>query len=236
MAERTVILHYHLFKNAGTSFDGILQRNFPGQWTAAEFPGGDNSMQVAAWIARNPGMVAFSSHTATGPVPVVPGVRIISALFLRDPVARIRSAYLFERRQNAASEANLGARLASATDFDGYVRGRLAVPGDRQCRDFHVVRLAQFVRRIAPELQRATEALQRLSFVGEVERFGHSVERFAALVRPVWPTFDPGQVHLNRSAAEDGLQISAELAGLLEANNRLDRQLIARARETVWTD
>jgi hypothetical protein len=236
VTERTVILHYHLFKNAGTSFDGILQKNFPGQWTAAEFPGGDNSMQVAAWIARNPGMVAFSSHTATGPVPVVPGVRIISALFLRDPVARIRSAYLFERRQNAGDAANLGARLASETDFDGYVRGRLGIAGDRQCRDFHVVRLAQFVRRIAPELQRATEALQRLSFVGEVERFGHSMDRFAALVRPVWPGFDAGHVHLNRSAAEEGPAMTAELAALLEANNQLDRKLIAHARETVWKD
>lgn len=235
MAERTVILHYHLFKNAGTSFDAILQRNFPGRWTTAEFGGGDNAMQVAAWIARQPDMVAFSSHTATGPVPVVPGVRIISALFLRDPVARIRSAYAFERRQSrGAADPNLGARLAGQHDLDGYVRARLAIDGDRQCRNFHVLRLAQFVRRPAPELQRATEALRQLSFVGEVERFGDSMARFAALVRPVWPGFDPGSAHLNRSGGDDAAPLPPALAALLEDSNRLDRKLIEAARASVW--
>lgn len=232
MAERTVILHYHLFKNAGTSFDGILQRNFPGQWLSAEFPGADNSGQVAAWIASNPQAVVFSSHTATGPVPVIPGTRVISALFLRDPVARIRSAYLFERKQKAAD--NLGARLAATSDFEGYVRGRLAVPGDRQCRNFHTVRMAQFVRRVAPELQRATEALAQLSFVGEVEQFARSMDRFARLVRPVWPAFDPALVHLNRTVSEERIEIGPDLAALLEESNLLDRKLIERARASVW--
>jgi hypothetical protein len=235
--ERTVILHYHLFKNAGTSFDGILKRNFPGQWVTAEFAGNDNAAAVAAWIAGNPQGVVFSSHTATGPVPVVPGCRVITALFLRDPVARIRSAYLFERRQaQAPGDDRPAARLAASTDFEGYVRARLDTPGDRQCRDFHVQRLAAFARRRGvPELERATQALGLLSFVGEVERFGASMDRFAALVRPVWPGFDPRQEHLNRSEREEGVEIGPALAALLAEANAEDHALIDRARARLWT-
>ena len=235
MADRTVILHYHLFKNAGTSFDGILKRNFPGRWLSTEFNGGNNSAAVADWIVANPQAVAFSSHTATGPAPVIPGVRVISVLFLRDPVARIRSAYLFERRQTIARDDDqMGVHLAAKTDFEGYVRGRLAVPGDRQCRNFHCVRLAGFVRRSAPELERAIEGLGALSFVGEVERFGRGMTRFAELIAPVWPAFDPSALHLNRTGSEEPVEIGPALATLLAENNALDHALIAQARETLW--
>lgn len=236
MADRTVILHYHLFKNAGTSFDGILKRNFPGRWVSSEFPGGNNSAAVADWIVANPEAVAFSSHTATGPVPQIPGVRVISVAFLRDPVARIRSAYLFERRQTVARENDrMGVHLASKTDFQGYVRGRLSVPGDRQCRNFHCARLAGFVRKQVPELERAIEALSVLSLVGEVEQFGRVMRRFAVQVRPFWPDFDPATLHLNRTDSEEPVEIGADLARLLAENNALDHALIARARETVWS-
>ena len=96
---RTVVLHYHLFKNAGTSVDRILQDNFANTWVTEEFPasGGNNTDRVEAWIADTPDAVAFSSHTMMGPLPAVPGVRVIPVMLLRDPVARIRSAYRFER-------------------------------------------------------------------------------------------------------------------------------------------
>ena len=38
---KTVILHYHLFKNAGTSLDAAFKENFSeesGEWVTKEFP------------------------------------------------------------------------------------------------------------------------------------------------------------------------------------------------------
>ena len=49
---RTVILHYHLFKNAGTSVDRLLQRNFPDAWATREFSGRNNTAQVIEWISQ----------------------------------------------------------------------------------------------------------------------------------------------------------------------------------------
>ena len=86
---RTVILHYHYFKNAGTSVDDILARNFPGAWMTGEFDGMNNHEAVARWIAANPQASAFSSHTAQFPLPAIEGVMVLPVVFLRHPLDRI---------------------------------------------------------------------------------------------------------------------------------------------------
>ena len=124
---RRVILHYHLFKNAGTSLDHVLRQNFWGRWATAEFSmAAENTAEVAEWITQLPDMVAFSSHTMIGPLPQIDGVTVTPVVLLRDPVARIHSAYRFERHQQAET---FGARLAQGHDFAGYVHARLARAG-----------------------------------------------------------------------------------------------------------
>ena len=187
-ATRTVILHYHLFKNAGTSLDQILQRNFGDRWATREFPArpGGNTAEVEAWIRDTPEASVFSTHTALGPLPQVEGVRIVSVMLLRDPIDRIRSAYRFEHRQEADT---WGAKLAKEHDFEGYVRARLARPGDRQCRNFQTHRLASMVPGDAPELERALEAARRITVLGNVADFDDAVQRLAAEIGDLCPDF-----------------------------------------------
>jgi hypothetical protein len=70
----TVILHYHLFKNAGTSLDVAFKDNFSeeqGEWVTREFPAqlNENREKVKQWIIDNPQARCFSSHTAILPPP-----------------------------------------------------------------------------------------------------------------------------------------------------------------------
>ena len=243
---RTIILHYHLFKNAGTSLDLILKRNFGTRWVTAEFPtagqtntGSTNTAAVADWIRANPEAVAFSSHTAQGPIPQIDGVKVISVLFLRDPIARIRSAYAFARQQGAET---WGAELAASTDFAGYVRARLARPGDRQCRNFQTHRLALLAPPLAPgpepepELDRALRGLVMLSFVGLVAEFDRSVARLARLVQPDFAAFHWTPVRANSTARqpESGPDAAADqnpaaVIQTLQAANRDDQHLLDHA-------
>jgi len=222
---RTIILHYHLFKNAGTSLDRILQRNFPDQWVTQEFRGINNTADVIRWIDANPDAVAFSSHTMMGPLPRIPDVQVFSVMLLRDPVARIRSAYRFERNQQAET---LGAVLAKHTDLEGYVRVRLAMPGDRQCNNFQTFRLASLVPGHDPEIERARLALDHLSLVGKVEAFGHSLETLTERLSPWFPDFDAGdEVHANASApSKTATPEDGALTELLTSVNSDDRTLI----------
>lgn len=231
MPDRTVILHYHLFKNAGTSLDRILQKNFSNAWETEEFPekGGNNSDLVAKWIAANPDAVAFSSHTATGPIPRVPGTDVISIMYLRDPIARIRSVYHFEKNQKAET---WGANLAKSTDFAGYVRTRLATPHDRQCRDFHLARLATLVPGPQEkEFERAVRGLNKLTVVGFVEKFEAGVEQLKAALDGRYPGFQWEPVHAN--ASDPDTQIDEALRNELEEANAADYRLIKTAGEKL---
>lgn len=230
MTVRTIVLHYHLFKNAGTSLDRLFQKNFPGRWVTREFPrnGGNNTPLVEDWIASEPEALVFSSHTMLGPLPQVAGLRILSILFLRDPIARIVSAYNFERKQAADT---VGANLAKEHDLEGYVRTRLAIPGDRQCRNFQVNRLALMRPGPEAELDRAKAALSDLSFIGQVEEFAASIDRLSKMLRADFPDFHAEVVHANVSE-KSAEPLAPDVADLLEQNNRADQALIRFFRQT----
>jgi hypothetical protein len=214
---RTIILHYHLFKNAGTSVDAILRRKFGDRWVTREFPPieGNNTPLVEDWIAQTPDAVAYSSHTMMGPVPQVAGARVITFVLLRDPIERIKSAYRFERQQDADT---WGARLAKEHDFEGYVRARLAQPGDRQCRNFQTHRLAGLMPGAGPELERAERALDALTIVGQVERFDQAIADLATALAPAIPDFSPETVTRNQSHAPADVDISPVAETLAQAN------------------
>lgn len=222
---RTVILHYHLFKNAGTSLDNQLKANFQDQWVTKEFPGQNNTAQVRQWIESTPDALAYSSHTMMGPLPEVPGVRIISVMLLRDPIARIRSAYRFEHKQVSDG---FGAVLARHTTFEGYVHVRLAMPWDRQCRSFQTWRLASLAPGEGSELDRAKQGLERLTLVGRVEQFDTMLTELKALLEPAFPDIALTPVHSNRSDSASGTSKPKDPAieALLKKANAEDLALL----------
>lgn len=230
---RTVLLHYHLFKNAGTSLDHVLKVNFGAAWVTREFStqNRDNSAQVAEWIRDEPDAVAFSSHTAVGPIPQIPGVRVLTVMMLRDPVARIRSAYRFEVKQQSNS---WGAELAKQHDLEGYVEARLARKGDRQCRNFQTNRLAMMVPGPGRERARALAALRRLSVIGLVEDFDATLRRLETVMRPYFGHFHAETVRANatqtRPETEADAQMNARVNARLAEVNRDDLAVLDAAR------
>jgi hypothetical protein len=223
--QRTIILHYHLFKNAGTSVDEILKHNFGRAWVTHEFPSmrGNNTALVEQWIRDTPEAVAYSSHTMLGSIPQVEGVRVISLMLLRDPIERIKSAYRFERTQQAET---WGAKLAKEHDFEGYVRAHLASPNGRQCRNFQTYRLASLLPGQAAELDRAKQALAQLTVVGRVEAFSATMERLASALRSVYPAFTFDEVKANTSEGKEAVEMTDEVATMLLDANKSDLDIL----------
>lgn len=228
---RTIILHYHLFKNAGTSLDHVLKENFGAAWVTKEFRNANgpqgNTPQLEAWIKENPEAVVFSSHTIMGPLPQIEGVRIVSVMLLRDPIDRIKSAYRFESKQQIDG---FGPMLARHTDFEGYVRVRLTMGHDRQCRNFQTHRLASLVPGPEPELERALEGLKQLAIVGLVSDFSDTLKRLTAAIDAEYPDFSWVEERRNVSKVEGSKAgENSSIQALLEQANSDDITVLEAA-------
>ncbi len=230
---RHIILHNHLFKNAGTSIDEILKRNFGDRWVSREFDsaGAANTADVTRWIEAHPRAIAFSTHTLIGPLPRIDGVRIVPVVMLRDPVDRIGSAYRFERVQRAET---FGTGLARKNGFAGYVHARLAVPGDRQCLNFQTQRLAALgtgsARDELEEARAVCDQIMQHGVLGIVAEFSQAMERLGQILKPQFPDFNWHPVTANASSKNQPNAISPAMRQMLEEINGDDIALLRHAK------
>ena len=171
-----LLIHYHIFKNAGTSFEWTLEEIFGKRFQRydSQAPGGVLSGDdIARFVADAPEAQVLSSHQATLPAPHIRGRAVFSSILIRDPIARIRSIYAFERRQEAATP---GALKAKELDFREYVDWRLSATPTMLCN--YQVHFCARTRKTPGravigeiELQKAIENLDRIDIVGTVERY-----------------------------------------------------------------
>lgn len=227
---RNIILHYHLFKNAGTSIDAILKEHFEDKWITREFRDlEDNSAEVKEWIISNPDAIVFSSHTMNGTIPQIDGVNITSITMLRNPIKRIISAYKFERMQKSNT---WGAEIAKSLSFEDYVVARLQKQGDSQCRNFQTERLATLSPGPEAKINRALASLEKLSVVGIVEDFNKSLDLMETEVKRYFPDFNCEAAHSNRSRLFD-FEMGPALDQLLFECNRMDHRLWRIAHQSL---
>jgi hypothetical protein len=110
MTDRNVLLHYHIFKNSGTTFERVLNDNYGEQHISFDGPfpfSHINQDQLSMIVERHPAAVACSSHQIHLPVPSSMAFRAIPVVFIRNPMLRIRSVYFFSQRQNQSEERDV---------------------------------------------------------------------------------------------------------------------------------
>jgi hypothetical protein len=243
---RLVILHYHIFKNAGSTVEDILDHSLGERFAKLETSAGDgliSQADVVRFFDARPEVRAFSSHQIRHPLPQAPGYLFFDICFLRDPIDRIRSIYTyFRKKPNPADPMSDLANRASLGDFvAGMIRdlplfvknvqvNLLACAGDSdepEPRDLDV----------------AIERMMATSFLGVVDCFDQSVAAGAHALRRAFPELDCDRPAVNVS---DGLQgtVASRTENLRQACapdvfaellrlNALDRQLVDRARAEV---
>jgi hypothetical protein len=116
MFETPLLVHYHIFKNAGTSVEKILSESFGENWAVCDGSPESSRLSnddIAAFAKTHPGVRAISSHTAR-PFPVHRG--FFPVVFLRHPIDRARSIYYFTKRDPVQFDHAL-ARDGSFKDY-----------------------------------------------------------------------------------------------------------------------
>ena len=203
---RHIILHGHIFKNAGTTFDWSLKKNFGKNFLdhrQDELMRKDGSAHLAQLVDDDKGLCAISSHHMTGEMPELLEVNFIPIHLLRHPIERIRSVYDFERKQRGATP---GARAAKSKSFKEYVEWRMQPKVSRTIRNYQTAYLAGHHRRstdvnvISRHFIDAVEMVTNVSLVGLVERYDESMVVLEDALRAHFPKIDLSYVAQNVSA------------------------------------
>lgn len=249
--DRHILLHYHVYKNAGTTVDALLRRNFGANTGHVEGPEPWSTLDRATllrYALDNPSLRAISSHQARFPAPEHAGLTFHPLLLLRDPVDRAASVYRFELVQPDSSLP--GRAIARTEGFPGYVDWALGAEGTAVIRDFQTVFVAsrerdmRYARATPADFETACARLDALPFVGLVETFDASMELLRSAYEPFFGPLDVRAGRLNASpgragsAGERREQIRAQLGRArferLRAANAFDERLHARAATLVF--
>jgi len=224
------LIHYHIFKNAGSSFEWALEQAL-GQhfrrFDSPDPPGRITARQIARLVKAEPELHAISSHQATPPPPRILGRKVITSILIRDPIARIGSMYAFERAQQANT---IGALKAKELDFRRYVEWRLEATPSVLC-NFQVIICSGRHRTECSkrDLETAIIRLDSIDIVGTVTRYPEWLAVAQSYLQQYFPKLFLSLVHHNRSTEERTVSESEILARLTQAlGPAITRDLLAR--------
>lgn len=176
---RDVIVHYHFFKNAGSSVDKLLKSAFAEDWLSFDPPHVVSPRELDEVIDQNPSKRAFSSHMLVPPVAMSKH-NIVPILFLREPISRVRSAWLFEWKKQVGSEKPIGS-LAEYIEEKFQYRRRNAIENFQTIKlsneDYETTR-ANEERTDSELFETARGFLDGLKAFGLVEEFDLSMGLF----------------------------------------------------------
>jgi hypothetical protein len=246
---RFVILHYHIFKNAGMSIEDILDRNFGERFCRLDGPDRNGRIVTAgllSFLLGNSHMQAVSSHQFRYPMPRVPGFLFFDLCFLRDPLDRIRSMYDYSREKPA--EGDPLSELAARHTLGGFVEQVLSRLPHQACNAQTSFLDGDDVpaRDLGDDhLKRATRTMLQTSFLGVVDRFEQSLAAGEFFLRPVFAglrcatsavnvsggTLNCGTLDQRKRRLQEAC--GEKLYAALVSGNALDLELLNRARAEV---
>ena len=243
---RFVILHYHIFKNAGSTVEDILDHSFGDRFGSLETPVGGgliSNPDLVRYLDAHPAVRAFSSHQIRYPMPQAPGYLFFDICFLRDPLDRLRSFYdYFRQKPNAADPMS---DLANRSSL-GYFAAGMIRDHSLFIRNNQVNLLACGGDSDEPDERDLDVAVRRVmsaSFLGVVDCFEQSAVAGRDALRCVFPELDCARPAVNVSRGMQGT-VASRIAELKEACRpdvyeellritELDRRLVELARAEV---
>jgi hypothetical protein len=224
---RTVIVHYHIFKNAGCSVDRILESSFGDHWATFEGATATSLLcpqDLSIFVKDRPELLAISSHLLRPPAP--PDLDVLPIVLIRHPLDRAFSVYSQLRRNNGAL---LSERIARSTGFAGFVRWCLDNKslGGIVIANYQVIHLSGASFRsehiydavaLESDVQSTVDYLAHNACFGSVERFESVMVRLQQAAEKVGLRFSVTKVAENKTsgrpeALEERLSIARQQLG-----------------------
>jgi hypothetical protein len=242
--DRWVLVHCHIFKNAGSTIASILRRSFGQRFATLHGPAEDSTIkgsEFAAFLSANRGIAAVSSHHTVYPLPVIADTILFDLCFFRNPLLRLWSMYRYFRGTPAFGDLPRYARSHSAPEFVDFLMAEYPhLVNDAQVN--YLANGGVYARPpTAQDLRVAIERARQISVLGVVEMFDESAVTAEYFLQPTFPALRFEYVTENVSAfANDGpaeevfrREVGGARYAQLERMNRLDAQMLAFVREEM---
>lgn len=253
--KRTVIAHYHIYKNSGTSFDHVLTHSFGDTHELFDGPYPFfriNQMELEKIIRVKSDKVAFSSHQIILPQPSSLDFRVIAAVFLRNPILRVASIYRFKRKTKDGTPLSAA---AMKMEFGEWIEHCLSKPGLVGHISNAQTRIVSAPYMLQPDSRRrgttqicdldtARRNINNVELLGRTENFEADVTRFIGICAGYGLTLSlPKDLHRNvtqktavptaERVRETLDSLPAETATKLQEANQQDVELYDMACELI---
>jgi len=179
LSNRIVFLHFHIFKNAGTTIDSILEKNFSSNAVRvdAEKPMDVVPMDsVLDFLNKNPEIKSFSSHQLRFPIPNNTKFNFIPILFIRHPIDRIFSIYSYNKRRD--DQRTFVIRQARIKTLKEYIEFFLERKHFMDIKNFQAIYISKNDR-ISPitqhEFDLSVKRVRDCAILGVVDRLDESL-------------------------------------------------------------
>lgn len=240
---RFIIVHYHIFKNGGTTIEHVLDREFSGRFATLHGHASDSvldSKDLVQFLKQHPEIAAVSSHHLRYPKPRSRKTVFFDCCFLRDPIDRLYSSYKHFRRSASDDTYSRWARSCSPSEF----AERLCDQYPHQVSNVQVNQLANAGNFMRPlndrDLDQAVAVVRDMAIPGLVEMFEESMTIAEYFLSPAFPAIRLEYSPQNVSPSRCGLPVNAKndwcdiwgstLHARLLRLNALDLELIRRTR------
>jgi hypothetical protein len=246
MPSRIVIVHNHLFKNAGSTIDWALEKNFGGDFLdhRNDIQMRQGAIYLSNYLEHNQHIKALSTHHLTLPLPSLPRTHLLQLVMFRHPIERVISVYGFEKKQEIS--ISQGARQARNNLLSEYIVWRMQPDTGPVIRNFQARRTLQINgctkgNPTSQFTQNAKRFARGIELPGLVDRFDESMVLFEESLTKMFPKIDLSYVKQNigqevTASIELRLQklkieIGEEIYRMIVDNNLYDLQLLKIVRD-----
>jgi len=246
-SKKPICLHFHIFKNAGSTIDWILDKNFSKNHLSLddlEKPGArlpwDDVLEL---FNQNPDVKAFSSHQLRFPVPNNTNYNFLPMIFIRQPIDRAFSTYSFKKR---GTDDSLGTKKAKSMTLKEFIKWNIDLKINRTMKNFQVLYLSDKDTKSSidsTDLQLAIDRLRTCPIIGVVNRLDESLVLAEEYLRQFFTDIDFSYIKQNvsndrKNDLEERLideknRIGESLSNQLNQLNELDFKLYSIANNEL---
>lgn len=201
--DRFVVLHYHLFKNGGSTLESVLRRNFGAACVDVHGHRDDDAVfadDILGVLRERGDIRAICSHHLRYPRPIARGFVFFDVCFLRHPLARTRSLYHYGRRLDPAHWLGTLARAGDEAAFVAHLVERMP----HMLCDVQVHFIANACAFTRPagtrDLEIALATVEAMALPGVVELFDESLVTAEYFLHPAFPDLQLDYVAQNVSS------------------------------------